>query len=139
VALPPQAPLAAPKPLPPHLAPQAGPAQALSPAERAQQALLSAESYTLAQELFELVDGARAAEARMVEVAALSGTFASHVAAQASVIEALYTSACESSSALARGNAELETTLRRSGGARRTTAALLFGASAALLLLDWLS
>ena len=75
----------------------------------------------------------------MVEVAALSSTFASHVASQAASIEALYASACESSRAFERGNVELELTLKRSGGARRTTAALLFGASAALLLLDWLS
>ena len=99
----------------------------------------------------------------MVEVSALSSTFAAHVAAQAQQIEQLcvrgarsraggawhltrgvvharrYASACESSRAFERGNAELELTLRRSGGARRTTAALLFGASFALLLLDWLS
>jgi hypothetical protein len=97
------------------------------------------ESSTLAQELTELVDQARAAEAKMVEVSALSSTFAAHVAAQAQQIELLYASACESSRHLDRGNAELELTLQRSSGARRTTAALLFGASALLLLLDWLS
>ena len=47
------------------------------------------ESYSLAQDLAQLVDGARAAEARMVEVSALSSTFAAHVAAQAQQIEAL--------------------------------------------------
>jgi hypothetical protein len=47
------------------------------------------ESYALAQDLTQLVDGARAAEARMVEVSALSSTFAAHVAAQAQQIEAL--------------------------------------------------
>jgi hypothetical protein len=82
---------------------------------------------------------ARAAEAAMVQVSALSSTFAAHVAAQASQIEALYASACESSRAFDRGNAELALTLQRSGGARRTTAILLVAASASLLLLDWLS
>ena len=50
-----------------------------------------------------------------------------------------YASACASSRAFERGNAELELTLQRSGGARRTTAILLLFASLALLLLDWLS
>lgn len=47
------------------------------------------ESYALAQDLAQLVDGARAAEAKMLEVSALSSTFAAHVAAQAQQIEAL--------------------------------------------------
>ncbi len=101
----------------------------------------------------------------MVQVAALSQTFAAHVAAQAAQIEELYacsgpavcvfrissalltlsvcpsryTVACESSRNLQRGNAELETTIRRSGGARRTVAILLLAASLFLLLLDWAS
>ena len=50
-----------------------------------------------------------------------------------------YETALDASRNFVRGNAELETTLRRSGGARRTVAIMLFGASLLLLLLDWLS
>jgi hypothetical protein len=94
----------------------------------------------------------------MVQVAALSQTFAAHIAAQAEQIEQLcvlssallrwaltgapwrsYTSAVESTRTLQRGNEDLVKTLERSGGARRSVAILLLMASLLLLLLDWLS
>ena len=77
-----------PPPQPPPPQPPPPPAQLPSGAS-AQQAAMLQESYSLAQDLAQLVDGARAAEARMVEVSALSSTFAAHVAAQAQQIEAL--------------------------------------------------
>jgi t-SNARE complex subunit (syntaxin) len=108
------------------------------PGSEAQQQL-AVENRALMEELYSYVDAVRAAEGAMVQVAALSQTFSAHVAQQAEQIEELYTVALESSRNFTRGNAHLETTLKRSGGARRTVAIMLLSASLLLLLLDWLA
>ena len=96
---------------------------------------------------------ARAAERAMLDVSALSATFAAAIASQADQIAALcvtshtrafteanrrYATACDTTLNFERGNKELATTLRRSKGARKTVAVFLLLASFMLLFLDWL-
>ena len=70
-------------------------------------------------ELAGLADQVRRTEGAVLEMAALSSLFATHVQQQATQIEALYTQAIESTKRIESGNVELRKTIARRGGRER--------------------
>ena len=93
----------------------------------------------LVDELAGLADQVRRTEGAVLEMAALSSLFATHVQQQATQIEALYTQAIESTKRIESGNVELRKTIARRGDANVVVGVILFLATFGVLFMDWMT
>jgi hypothetical protein len=100
-------------------------------------AQLLSENEALQREFETMVDQAKEAEGRMLEIANLSHLFASKVEQQASTVEMLYANAEATSENLVRGNAYIDSASKHSRDFRLLVLTILLVATFALLFLDW--
>eukprot|EP00850_Spirogloea_muscicola_P017687 SM000154S01422 [mRNA] locus=s154:270731:272748:- [translate_table: standard] len=101
------------------------------------QILLQEDTRALQVELSSLMDSAREAESKMLEMSALSHLFSTHIVQQAHQIEQLYQQAVEATHNVEKGNKELVKTVRSNKDNRTFLLLFLIVASLALLFLDW--
>jgi t-SNARE complex subunit (syntaxin) len=84
-----------------------------------------------------MVEQAREAETRMLEISSLSHSFATKVDEQESEVETLFQHAEQTSENLVRGNAYLDSAAKHSRDFRLLVLSILLLSSFGLLFLDW--
>lgn len=107
------------------------------PLDEAEQAQLQLENEALQKELETMVEQAREAETRMLEISSLSHSFATKVDEQESEVETLFQHAEQTSENLVRGNAYLDSAAKHSRDFRLLVLSILLLSSFGLLFLDW--
>mmetsp|Transcript_1152 Transcript_1152/g.3183 ORF Transcript_1152/g.3183 Transcript_1152/m.3183 type:complete len:336 (+) Transcript_1152:81-1088(+) len=105
--------------------------------DQAEQAQLQTENEALQKELETMVEQAREAESRMLEISQLSHSFATKVEEQSSEVETLFEQAEQTSENLVRGNAYLDSAAKHSRDFRLIVLVVLMVSSFCLLFLDW--
>ena len=84
-----------------------------------------------------MVEQAREAEEKMLEISNLSHLFASKVEQQSNEVDMLFVQAEQTAENLASGNAALDSAARHARDFRLMMLTFLITASCALLFLDW--
>jgi len=105
--------------------------------DEAEQEQLQHENDALRKELETMVEQAREAETRMLEISTLSHTFATKVEEQSSEVETLFQQAEQTSENLVRGNAYLDSAAKHSRDFRLLVLSILLASAFSLLFLDW--
>ena len=100
-------------------------------------AQLQTENEALQKEFETMVDQAKEAEGRMLEISNLSHLFASKIEQQSTEVEQLYAQAEATAENLVRGNVNIDAASKHSRDFRLVILTILLVATVSLLFLDW--
>ena len=100
-------------------------------------AQLQTENEALQKEFETMVDQAKEAEGRMLEISNLSHLFASKIEQQSTEVEQLYAQAEATAENLVRGNVNIDAASKHSRDFRLVVLTILLVATVSLLFLDW--
>ena len=105
--------------------------------DASEKAQLEMENEALLKELETMVDQAKEAESKMLEISSLSHLFATKIEQQSTDVDTLFVDAQQAQENFIRGNTELDSAARHTRDSRLIMLTLLITASFALLFLDW--